>query len=77
MPTKLEVIISPDELPAKFLEACELLNKLRYYKRIWEISYGSKNRNNLARWEEKADTFLKSLNLKPEEGAEETKTKIP
>lgn len=56
-----EIVIPEDQLPAKLLEAVQLLQKLRHFKKIWEENYGATNRNNLRRWEEKADEFLSSL----------------
>lgn len=56
-----EIIIAPDQLEKKFLEACQIIEMLRKLKKIWEQEYGSTHRENLRRWEKIADKFLVSL----------------
>ncbi|MBK6938567.1 MAG: hypothetical protein IPH18_18260 [Chitinophagaceae bacterium] len=56
-----QIIIPQDQLQEKFLTACQIIEMLRHYKVKWETNYGAPNRNNLRRWEEKADAFLSSL----------------
>ncbi|MBE2229982.1 MAG: hypothetical protein IAE96_04990 [Chitinophagaceae bacterium] len=58
-----EIVIPESQLPEKFLEAVQLLQKLRHFKRVWDTQYGAHNRNNLRRWEDKADEFLTSLTI--------------
>lgn len=65
--TKPQVTVSPDELPDKFLEACNIMLQMRIMKKKWDIHFGAANRNNLRTWEEKADKFLRSLNIQPED----------
>lgn len=67
---KYEIIIHEDDLPdlpKKYLEVCNILLKMRDFKKKWDLHYGSTNRNNLRRWEEAADEFIKKLKVKRQE----------
>lgn len=72
-----ELIITEDQLPAKFLEAVQLLQKLRHHKKIWDEQYGGTNRNNLRRWEDKADEFLSSLTFEEIPDTNDTGKDLP
>lgn len=72
-----ELIISEDQLAEKFLEAVQLLQKLRHYKQIWDRSYGGQNRKNLLRWEIKADNFLSSLTIEEIPDNDDTGKDLP
>lgn len=72
-----EIVIEEDLLPGKFLEAVQLLQKLRFYKKKWEEHYGGANRNNLRRWEEKADEFLSSLKIEEIPDTDDDRKNIP
>ncbi len=72
-----EVVIPEDQLPVKFLEAVQLLQKLRHHKKIWDEQYGGTNRQNLRRWEDKADEFLSSLSIEEIPDTNDDRENIP
>ncbi len=57
------ILLNTAELEEKFIELLGIAHQVRKYKKKWEAEYGAVNRGNLARWEEKLDTFLLSLNI--------------
>jgi len=67
---KMKTIIVGDihDLEQRFLQLVKISFKLRHYKKKWDVEYGATNRMNLARWEEKMDEFLVSLNIKEDPG---------
>jgi hypothetical protein len=72
-----EIVIPENQLPEKFLEAVQLLQKLRHFKKIWDEHYGGTNRNNLRRWEDKADEFLSSLSIEEIPDTNDTGKDLP
>ena len=53
---RFEIVVSPDELPEKFLEACRILLEIKKYSSL-------NDSENLLIWIHKGESFLYSLNL--------------
>lgn len=57
----ITIISSTVSCEQKLAEAIQIIAKLRKHKKIWDEHYGAQNKNNLQRWEQKADAFLESI----------------
>jgi hypothetical protein len=42
----------------EFEQLAIIVKNLRYHTKYWQLHFGSNNRNNMKRWEEKADQWL-------------------
>jgi hypothetical protein len=64
MPSRL--VIPEDQLQSKLLEACNLLMKIRTYRKRFEADHGAADKNLAKLWEARADEFLASLVTEPD-----------
>ena len=55
------VVLHIDELPGKFLDACNILRKIRMYRQRWQKDHDAMTLDRLKFWQGKADEFLSSL----------------
>lgn len=55
------IIISEDELPIKFLQACKILSKVRNYRKRFEETHDGQVKTTMKQWEARADEFLAAL----------------
>lgn len=59
MPVTKKAIVEVEESAEKSLiELATIMRELRWNMKIWQTHFGSTNRNNMKRWEEKADQWL-------------------
>ena len=65
----IQVDIAPEKREALLLETLWIIKNLRDKKNIWEKHFGAQNRENLRKWENRADKLLESLNI-PTESAD-------
>jgi hypothetical protein len=70
------IVIPIDQLEAKFLQACLIIQQLRKYEEIWFVDYGGVNRRNLARWQHRADIFMNRLTIDIDDNEKLNKTKL-
>jgi hypothetical protein len=63
----LRIVISEDKLQETFLEACKLMQKMRFHRKRFEFTHDAEQKKTMKAWEERADLFLASLQTEPEE----------
>ena len=60
------IVISEDQLEGKFLQACRILAKVRYYRKKFEDNHDGSVKKQMKDWEERADVFLETLETEPD-----------
>lgn len=60
------IIIPEDQLKEKLAQACNILKKMRGYKKRWNEFHVPGTRKMLEDWEARADVFLESLETEPD-----------
>ena len=61
MQNNLKIKTKPEDIPETLREALWILFKLRYHSKKWQNEYGSKNKERMNEWEERADEFIEKV----------------
>lgn len=71
---KNKINVPPEQLAERLLEAVHVLMKLRKATMLWDEQYGSETKKIKKNAEERADKFLESILIKPEDEADQDTT---